>query len=167
MFFPSLPHPHHNAWLLQEKLTPFVLPIAGTWVTMRQDLTMQVPIMFEFKINLTRNAILCVLKGQFDAKEASEYVVRWKEACDQMQPGFTIISDLREFAPAKDEAKEILQDGIQYAIDKGRGRAFRIVTENVGSQIGNLQLNRTARKLGYEVDVVASMDEVARVMGWD
>ena len=123
--------------------------------------------MFEFKINSKRNAVLCVLEGQFDADEARQYTDRFKEACDQLQPGFTIISDLRKFSPAQDDAREILQEGIQYALDKERGRAFRIVNESVGSQVGNLQLNRSARQMGYEVEVVNSMDAVKWAMGWD
>jgi len=123
--------------------------------------------MFEFKLNTNRNAVLCVLKGQFDADEARQYTDRFIQACDQLQPGFTIISDLREFAPARDDAREILQRGIKYAIDKQRGRAFRIVNESVGSQVGNLQLNRSARQMGYEVEVVNSMAEVNQAMGWD
>lgn len=123
--------------------------------------------MFDFRINKKRNAILCVLKGQFDAAEAREYTKRFMAACDEMTQGFTIISDLRDFSPAKDDAAEILKEGIQYAIDKKRGRAFRIVTESVGSQIGNMQLNRTARQLGYDVEVVNSMEEVNHAMGWE
>ncbi|MDX1569296.1 MAG: hypothetical protein R3200_02350 [Xanthomonadales bacterium] len=122
--------------------------------------------MFEFKINATKNAVLCVLSGQFDAAEARQYVSKFKAACDQLQPGFTIISDLREFAPAKEDAQKILQEGIQYALDKQRGRAFRIVDESVGSQVGNLQLNRSARQMGYDVEVVNSMAEVNEAMGW-
>ena len=121
---------------------------------------------FEFKINNKRNALLCVLKGQFDAREARAYTDRFKEACDQMEPGFTIISDLREFQPAKEEAHEILQEGIRHALARQRGRAFRIVNETVGSQVGNLQLTKTARQMGYDVEVVTSMDEVVRAMGW-
>ena len=123
--------------------------------------------MFEFKINANRNAVLCVLKGKFDVDEAREYTLRFKQACDRLTPGFTIISDLREFAPAEINAQEILQEGIQYALDKKRGRAFRLVSENVGSQVGNLQLSRSARQMGYEVEVVNSMAEVSTAMGWD
>lgn len=123
--------------------------------------------MFEFRINTRRNAVLCVLKGAFDADEARRYVEKFKAACDQLEPGFTIISDLREYAPAREEAQPILQEGIQYAIDKQRGRAFRIVDESVGSQVGNLQLNKAARLMGYDVEVVTSMDQVNRAMGWD
>jgi hypothetical protein len=123
--------------------------------------------MFEFKVNTAKNAVLCVLKGQFDAEEARRYTDRFKEACDKLQPGFTIISDLREYAPALDEAKEILQEGIQYALDSNRGRAFRIVNETIGSQVGNVQLNTSASRLGYEVEVVHSMDDVSKAMGWD
>ena len=36
--------------------------------------------MFEFRINAARNAVLCVLKGQFDADEARRYVAKFKAA---------------------------------------------------------------------------------------
>lgn len=122
--------------------------------------------MYDLKINPGKNAILCVLKGRFDADEAREYVEKFKEGVDRLAPGMTVITDLSEFTPTDDEVRRILQEGSAYAVNKGVDRGVRIVTEAVGSKVGNIQLNKTARELGYKVDVVHSLGEAKRLLGW-
>jgi len=122
--------------------------------------------MYELKINTEKNAILCVLKGRFDADEAREYVQRFKEGVNRLEPGMVIITDLSEFVPSDDEARSILRDGSAYAVERGLGRGIRVVRDNVGSRVGNIQLNRSARELGYDVEVVTSREEAFRLLGW-
>lgn len=122
--------------------------------------------MFELKINPAKNAILCVLRGKFEAEEAREYVVRFKEGVDRLKPGMVVITDLTEFTPTDDDVRSILQEGSAYAIQRGVGRGIRVVAESVGSKVGNIQLNKTARALGYEVEVVGSLEEAKQLLGW-
>lgn len=122
--------------------------------------------MFDHKINPSKNAILCILKGKFDDDEARRYNERFKQGVDQLQPGMTVITDLTEYVPADESVREILQEGTEYALSKGIGHSVRIVPEKVTSKISNIQFNTTARKLGYEVDVVHSMDEAKELLGW-
>ena len=41
--------------------------------------------MFDHKINIEKNAILCVLKGQFDAEEARQYNQKFMEGIDRLE----------------------------------------------------------------------------------
>lgn len=122
--------------------------------------------MFDIKINTNKNAILCVLIGQFDYDEAKRYVKKFKAGIDQLKPGYAVISDLRDFSPAKEDARAILQEAIEYSVSKDRGRVIRIVADTVGSKVGNIQLNRASRQMGYEVDIVATLAEAEKLMGW-
>lgn len=122
--------------------------------------------MFDFKINPGKNAIMCILKGKFDADEAIDYVARFKEGVDRLKPGMVVITDLTEFMPTDDSVREILQTGSAYAVEKGVGRGIRVVAESVGSKVGNIQLNKTARELGYDIDVVGSLEEAKELLGW-
>ena len=122
--------------------------------------------MFDFKINPGKNAILCVLKGRFEADEARDYVKRFKEGIDKLQPGVIVITDLTQFAPGDDSVRAILQEGSAYAVEKGVSRGIRVVSDSMVSQVGNIQMNRTARELGYKVEVVASIDEAKKLLGW-
>ena len=124
-------------------------------------------VMFDIKINTSRNAILCVLIGQFDYSEAERYVEKFKAGVDKLKPGYTVISDLRDFSPAKEDARTVLQEAIEYSVSRERGRVIRIVADSVGSKVGNIQLNRASREMGYDVDVVATLAEAEKLMGWD
>lgn len=124
-------------------------------------------VVFEHKINRSRNAILCVMKGKFNADEARQYNARFIEGVDQLEPPITVITDLREYVPADESVRAILQEGTAYAVEKGIKRGVRIVTEDsVTSSIGNIQFNTTARKLGYTVDIAHSMEEATQLLGW-
>jgi len=118
--------------------------------------------MFDIKMNTNKNALLCVLSGNFDVKEAQAYADKFKEGVDKLKPGFVVISDLRRFSPAIDEAKDILQDAIKYSVSRGLSRVIRVVADSVGSKVGSIQLSRTARELGYEVEIVNTMEEAKK-----
>ena len=120
--------------------------------------------MFDFKINANKNAILCVLIGQFDYQEAERYIKKFKAGLELLRPGYTVISDLRGYLPATKDAREMLQDAIEFSVCKQGGRVIRIVGDSVGSKVGNIQFNRAIRRKGYQVDVVASLAEAKKLM---
>jgi hypothetical protein len=122
--------------------------------------------MFDIKINEAKNAILCVLIGQFDYAEAERYVEKFKEGVNKLKPGYAVISDLRDFSPAKEDARKVLQEAIEYSVAKGRGRVIRILNDSLGATVGNIQLNKASRKMGYEVEVVSTLAEAEEKLGW-
>ena len=122
--------------------------------------------MFELKINPGKNAILCVLKGRFDEDEARDYVEKFKQGVDQLQNDIIVITDLTDFMPTDDAVRKLLSEGTAYALERGVSRGIRVVDETVGSQVGNIQMNRTARQLGYEVEVVGSLEAAKQLLGW-
>lgn len=123
--------------------------------------------MYDFKLNKPKNAILCVLKGRFEEAEARAYVAKYKQGIDQLKPGFSVIADVSKFVPTTDEIRDVLLEGTAYAVRKGMARAVRIVDESALSQVSNAQLDRTARGLGYQADVVSSMAEATALLGLD
>ena len=122
--------------------------------------------MFELKINPGKNAILCVLKGRFDEIEARDYVLKFKQGVDQLQTDIIVISDLTEFIPTDDVVREVLSEGTSYALERGVSRGIRVVDESVGSQVGNIQMSKTARELGYDVEIVGSLEAAKQLLGW-
>ena len=122
--------------------------------------------MFELKINPGKNAILCVLKGRFDEVEARDYVLKFKQGVDQLQTDIIVISDLTEFIPTDDVVREVLSEGTSYTLERGVSRSIRVVDESVGSQVGNIQMNKTARELGYDVEIVGSLEAAKQLLGW-
>ena len=122
--------------------------------------------MYEFKGNKKRNVVLCVPMGRFDVTEAKAYNEQYARCVDQVDPGFTLLVDLRNFTPTDEEVRLILKEGTEYAITHGLSRVIRIVNGSVGSTVGNIQWNRAAREMGYQVDVVESMEEAEQLAGW-
>jgi len=122
--------------------------------------------MFEHKLNLQKNAILCILKGRFDEDEAHRYNEKFMAGVDQLKPGMVVITDLTEYTPADEAVRAVLQIGTEYALGKGIGHSVRIVPDKVTAQVSNIQFNQTARKLGYTVDVVESLEEAKQLLGW-
>jgi hypothetical protein len=122
--------------------------------------------MFEHKLNLNKNAIFCILKGQFDEEEARNYNAKFKEGVDRLEPGITVITDLTEYAPAEESVRIILKEGTEYALAKGIKHSVRIVDESVGSEVSNIQFNKTARSLGYTVDIARNFEEAKEILGW-
>jgi hypothetical protein len=122
--------------------------------------------MFDHKLNVGKNAILCILDGQFDEEEARQYNIKFKEGVDQLQPGMTVITDLSSFTPANEAVRLVFAEGTEYAVAKGISRSVRIVEDTVGSEVSNIQFNKTSRKLGYEVEIVRSFEAAKELLGW-
>ncbi|MDM8525631.1 hypothetical protein QUF80_19855 [Desulfococcaceae bacterium HSG8] len=123
-------------------------------------------VMFQIKINVSKNAILCILKGRFESEGAREYIEKFKEGVDKLKPGFVVITDISTFMPTSDEVRLIFRQGTEYAVGRGMSRAIRIVSEIVASKIGNIQFNRAAKELGYEAEEVTSLEEAKKLLNW-
>jgi hypothetical protein len=122
--------------------------------------------MYEFKVNKKKNAMLCILIGKFTAAEAYAYNKKYAACVDTLSPGFSLLVDLTQFTPTTEEIREIFLIGTQNAVAKGLKRVVRIVSDSITSTTGNIQWNRGAKGLGYEVDIVHSMREAEKVLGW-
>lgn len=122
--------------------------------------------MFEVKLNLPRNAVFCRTVGKVEPDEARDYVASYKKALDQLAPGFAVISDMRNTQPAATETRKIMEEMVSYGAERGIGCGVRILSDEMNSQIGSMQLDRVSRELGYKVYVVTSYDEAKQVLGW-
>ena len=120
--------------------------------------------MHDIRINKKANVLLCIIRGKLDSAEAEEYVSKLKAAADELDEGFAVISDLTEFTPTDDGVRDILHGGTEYVFSRGVGRVVRVVTESVTSKVGNIQLNRSARQLGYQAEIVHSMAEARQLL---
>lgn len=122
--------------------------------------------MFDHKLNLGKNAILCVLRGKIDEDEAQQFNVHFKQGVDKLKPELTVITDLRNFTPADEAVRLVLAKGTEYALAKGLGRSVHIVKDSLSSKVGNIQFRKTARTLGYEVEIVGTFAEAMELLGW-
>ncbi len=122
--------------------------------------------MFQIKINYKRNALLNVMSGRIDAEEARNLVKKFREGVDKLRPGFVVITDITDFVPTTEDVRNILRDATRYAVKNGLGRTLRIVSDNLTSSIGSIQFNRTEKSLGCNAEIVTSLAQAKKVLGW-
>jgi len=122
--------------------------------------------MFQIRINYKRNALLNVMSGRIDAEEAKAIVRKFQEGVNRLKPGFVVLTDITDFVPTTEEVRTILREATRYAVKNGLGRTVRIVSDNLTSSIGSIQFNRTEKKLGCMAEVVGSLAEAKKLLGW-
>lgn len=123
--------------------------------------------MFEIKVNTARNAIMLRAVGKFDVDLANAMAERFKEAVLEVSQGFTVITDMSEFKPMDATTRAAIGRIVHHAGEKGIGCAVRILSRDVDSQIGGMQLDKESRDRGYPVFIVRTYAEARKVLGWD
>jgi hypothetical protein len=126
-----------------------------------------VPRMYDLKVNDKHNVMMIAIDGRMDMEEATAYNVKYKECIDHMQPGFAVIVDLTNFIATEEHVRVEMKKANAYAVEKGLGRVIRVVPGDMSSTVGNIQLNRQARELGYKTEVVSSVEEAKALLGLD
>jgi hypothetical protein len=121
--------------------------------------------MYELKMNQKHNVMLITIDGRMEMDEAIVYNQKYMECIDHMQPGFAVIVDLSKFVATEEDVRVELKKANAYAVEKGLGRVIRIVPGDMSSTVGNIQLNRQARELGYETEVVSTLEEAKAALG--
>jgi hypothetical protein len=121
--------------------------------------------MYELKVNAKHNVMLIAIDGRMDMQEAVAYNAKYMECIDRMQPGFSVIVDLTNFIATEENVRVELKKANAYAVEKGLGRVVRVVPGDMSSTVGNIQLNRQARELGYKTEVVSSIEEAEAALG--
>jgi len=104
--------------------------------------------------------MIIVLRGYLDEDEVRDAVARIMNAADALTPGFTIINNISQFAPASPVVISEIEKVQSYVHGKGVGKIIRIV-ENI---LSRHQLEKAQQKIGagYEVVEVESMEEAMR-----
>lgn len=121
--------------------------------------------MYDLKVNDKHNVMLIVIGGRMDMQEAVAYNAKYMDCIDHMQPGFAVIVDLTNFIATEEDVRVELKKANAYAVEKGLGRVVRVVPDSMTSAIGNIQLNRQARELGYQAEMVSTLEEAKAVLG--
>ena len=118
--------------------------------------------MYEVKIHRHKNRLYVTLQGFIGAEEGAQAAEAVIKATQQLTPGFTIITDIREFSPMTPETAEHIQRAQLFAFQHGAKKTVRIV-KNV---ISSMQFNRTQKQAGAAYDVLTahSVEEAERLL---
>jgi hypothetical protein len=115
---------------------------------------------YRVAIDQARNRLYVTFRGYFredDARVACAEVLR---QAGELEPGFSIVTDISEFTAASEEGAEVIKETQAALAELGVGRIVRVVGKNV---VANMQMTRTAREIGYdpgtEADAVGTVAE--------
>lgn len=109
------------------------------------------------------NQLTIVLEGFFNDEQALYISEQVKKGIDEMQEGFDVINDIRNFKPTTPKGTEYLEATQLYAIENGMKRIVRIVKED-DYDIGKLQFERKGRNVGVKAMYARSMDEAMKLL---
>ncbi|OQX60949.1 MAG: hypothetical protein B5M56_10235 [Desulfococcus sp. 4484_241] len=102
----------------------------------------------------------------FGKLESSDELARVAEgirdACRELKPGFTCLTDLRDFEPL-DEQLEFFIKGVQeYLVETGVSKVVRVVRK-FGAW-GHVQFDKLSMHVGYHARYTTSMDEALEIL---
>ena len=118
--------------------------------------------MYEVRADQQKNRLYIILKGFLsdeEVKQAAEEVI---QKVQQLQPGFGIINDIAELAPASPEATGYIKQAQTAAFRHGPSKVVRVVK----SAISSMQFNRLQKEAGanYETLQAQTLEEAERIL---
>lgn len=118
--------------------------------------------MFDIRLNVLRNYANIVVKGKLEAAEIQSAADRILKEVKLLQPGFVIISDVREMAPTSEDGRILVQGLMNSVRELGLAAAIRVISP--ASQITANQMQRTSRAIGYTAQEVNTPAEAERLL---
>ena len=115
----------------------------------------------DIRADVGKNRIYIVLDGYFNDDQMKTVGDKTIEETRKLKPGFAVINDITKFKPTTPQGAEDLKRGQGFMKDYGMGRVIRI-TE--GAALGQMQLSRKAKELGYIAEQAASIAEAERML---
>lgn len=100
------------------------------------------------------------LSGHFDAVAVATAAVHLLSEAEKVQPGFTLISDLRDCRPTDSQTQQEMAHVMTHLCAIGLARVVRIAR----FPLTTLQMERLCEQVGYEAFTVFSQEEADRVM---
>lgn len=118
--------------------------------------------MFDVRANSFENHLLVILKGKFELVEANQASEKISKAIKGLVPGFTVITDIRELAPATEDVRQVFLNTMQAMKNSGMGLEVRVVNQQ--NLVTANQFQRTSRAAGYSAQEVNSVPEAQRLI---
>ena len=118
--------------------------------------------MYEVRIDQQKNRLYFTLKGFLKAEEIKRATAETIAQMRQLPPGFCVITNISEFAPATPEAAEHIKQMQAVSSQLGVKKVVRVVK----SAVSSLQFKRTQREAGakYETCDVHSVAEAEQLL---
>jgi hypothetical protein len=118
--------------------------------------------MYTVKAEISKNRLYIKLAGFLSANEAADIKIDIMNEAAKLAPGFDIINDITNFRLGLDETAYLLNETIEFLIEKKVNRIIRVVGS---SRAGLIQLAKYTKKDDkYITHFVPSMEEAEELL---
>ena len=118
--------------------------------------------MYEIKINKEKNRIYLIFGTIENEAEMKEIVQTVRDECRKLEKGFTCLTDLRKYDPAKGIHDEYIRQSQEDLIKAGMSKVVR-VRRPMGA-MAHFQFNNISYEVGYHAPNVTSIEEGERLL---
>lgn len=94
------------------------------------------------RVDKQKNRVYILFQGEMDIDRVTILKNAYRQAIDQVKPGFTTITLAEDFKPATPEVQKVVQEMTEMAAKRGVSHVARVVGE---TPIGGMQINRLAK----------------------
>ncbi len=95
------------------------------------------------KIDTEKNRIYLSFEGFMDLEAAQKLRDDYRNAIEQCQPGFTVVTDAINYKPGTPEVQEIIASMTKMAGEAGCGKVARVVGNK---PLGGMQIDRLSKE---------------------
>ena len=117
---------------------------------------------FEIRADIAKNRFYVILQGFITDVQAKECADTSIAEAKKLKPGFDVISDVSTAKPASPQGVVELLRTQTYLKEHGMGRVIRVVPPQ--PTVAAMQIARTAKEAGYDVDTATSIEEAEKML---
>ncbi len=117
---------------------------------------------YKIEIDRQKNRLYLTLEGMMNEETAREHVRELVDAADDLEDGFDMVNDIREFKPFSQEVTDVIEEGKQGLTDNGVSAVVRVTGD---SSIGALQFTRVgSEEQGYQARTAETVAEAEALL---
>lgn len=111
---------------------------------------------WSYDVDEANNRLYIDLSGEFNVDEAKQSTARLREVLPALEPGFEVITDIREIVPNDDEVLVYLAEGKELIDEHDPAAAVRVEAD---SAVAEMQFDRAGDEAeGYPVAKAESVE---------
>jgi len=111
--------------------------------------------MHKVKADFSKNRLYITL-GRLETGEAAVAAEAVIKECGRLKKGFTVVTDVSNFVPIDIYEQKQITKAQEHLVKSGMSKSVRVIGT---SPIGQLQMNRLSRKVGYSSDRFETIKE--------
>lgn len=118
--------------------------------------------MHEVRVDLTKNRLYVTVGKKESQDEIKTIVEKITQACKTLKPGFTCLTDLREYEVGPEEDEQYILQTQKTMVEAGMKNVVR-VRKQFGA-LGHFQFDKYSVMLGYHARNVTSIKEAEKIL---